>query len=464
METSLIKFNSAIASSNPVSKQPETTMPKASNPIANNIFNYQIPYYKAIMPTNNLSGQDREKYIYLLNLMKDYPKSENSEGLGVNQQLDRLLKEGKLLSKAKDKTTTLDNLYEMATTKRAEGLDSRVLISNTLDILLNPRLVTQNFGDIPENVQQQIVEGLDSSDEIKKAPELMNVEASGTCAAASNEVNLADKYPAEYARWVNGLSSTQKAVYLNIPLSALSKNSLDAAKLLQLLEAKVVKFSFDGAKIKVAPDDNAYIRAQIQTKHWDKGERNVANVLIQSAIMQLGSQNTYNSLSDTRGGEFNTNSQGLIEIEKTFVESLIKGKEITSLVYQKIDDDQNLVGYNCSFEKIESHIKNTLDSGDDVIIGYVLTNETSGRINHDDYNPQTDGKPEKIVNGHEITIVGYSKDKEGKTIFTCIDTDDDNPQYVNYSADWLLPKIHHAGFPAQIVEKDEREIMKNACA
>ena len=62
--------------------------------------------------------------------------------------------------------------------------------------------------------------------------------------------------------------------------------------------------------------------------------------------MQLGSQNTYNSLIDARGGKFNTNSQGLIEIEKTFVESLIKDKEITSLVYQKIDDDQNLLCYN----------------------------------------------------------------------------------------------------------------------
>jgi hypothetical protein len=25
-------------------------------------------------------------------------------------------------------------------------------------------------------------------------------------------------------------------------------------------------------------------------------------------------------------------------------------------------------------------------------------------------------------------------------------------------ADWLLPKIHHAGFPAQIVETDAKQI------
>ena len=76
--------------------------------------------------------------------------------------------------------------------------------------------------------------------------------------------------------------------------------------------------SFDEVKIKAALDDNAHIRAAIQDKYWDWGERNVADVLVQSAIMQLGSQNTYNSLADIRGGKFNSNSQGLIEIEKTF--------------------------------------------------------------------------------------------------------------------------------------------------
>lgn len=420
-------------------------------------------YIYTFAPIMYLNEQDRKKYIYLLNFLKDTPKNPNSEGLSPNAQLDVLLKNGKLLAKSKnDNSTTLDNLYAIATTKRAEGLDSKILITNTLDILINPRRVTQNFGDIPKEEFDKILNSLKDDDLVKKNPDTFVVDASGTCAAASNQVNMADKYPAELARWVNALSSTEKAVYLNTPLEALSKNKLDAIQLLQLLEAKVVNFNFNKSRIKVSPDDNAYTRAQIQTKHWDEGERNVIDVLIQSTIMQLGSQNTYDSLSDTRGGEFNSNSQGLIEIEKTFVESLIKGKEITSLVYQKIDDDQNLIGYNCSFDKIERHIKDTLDSGDDVIIGYVLTNETSGRAAAENYDPKIDGKPEKVINGHEITITGYSTDKDGKTVFTCIDTDDDNPNFVSYSADWLLPKIHHAGFPAKIVEADEREIMKNA--
>ena len=411
----------------------------------------------------SLTDSDRKKYTYLLDFMKNYPISQNAEGLSCSKQLELLLKNGKLLSRSKsDNSTTLDNLYSIATEKRAFNLNQRNLISNVLDVLTNPRVVSQTFGDIPISEQRNIITSLNIDDPAKTNPSLMNVTASGTCAAASNEVNLADKYPAEYARWVSKLSSEDKALYLDINLSSISKNPLEAITIINLLEAQKISMDFNKVKIKVNTDENAYIRAQIQDKYWDKGERNVANVLVQSAIMQLGSQNTYNSLIDARGGKFNTNSQGLIEIEKTFVESLIKDKEITSLVYQKIDDDQNLLGYNCSFDKMKKHIKDTIDSGEDVIIGYVLTNETSGRTASRYYNPKVDGKPNKIINGHEITIVGYKYDANGNMIFVCVDTDDDNINFVEYSADWLLPKLHHAGYPAQIVAADEEEIIKNS--
>lgn len=409
-----------------------------------------------------LSSQDKEKYTYLANYLKDVPVSANSERLKCNQQLEKLLKNGKLLAKSSnDGSTTLDNLYLIATTPRTEGIDAKNLISNALDILVNPRSVTQTFGDIPDKEKAEILSKIPKDSKVGKNPNLMNVETSGTCAAASNEVNLADKFPSEFARWLNGLSGLDKAIYLNTDLKALSKNKLDAITILNLLKAKTSGFNFDKVKVKVSADENAYIRAKIQNDHWDKGERNVADVLIQSAIMQLGSQNTYDSLSDTREGDFNSNPQGLIELEKTFVESLIRNKETTSLVYQKIDENQNLIGYNCSFDKIEKHITQTIDGGDDVIMGYVLTNETSGRVASGYYNAQVDGAPNRVINGHEITIVDYYKDDNGKTVFICIDTDDDTSEFVQYSADWLLPKIHHAGYPADIVAQDEKEIMKN---
>ena len=37
---------------------------------------------------------------------------------------------------------------------------------------------------------------------------------------------------------------------------------------------------------------------------------------------------------------------------------------------------------------------------------------------------------------------------------SCNDTDDNYNGLIEYSADYLIPKIHHAGYPAKIVEAD----------
>ena len=179
--------------------------------------------------------------------------------------------------------------------------------------------------------------------------------------------------------------------------------------------------------------------------------------------MALGTNSTYNTLTDLRiPRSDDSNNQGLVEVEKTFVESVFKNREITSLIYQKNDDDQNLTGYTCSFDKIIKHITNTIDSGDDVIIGYVSTNETEGVTKLEGYDPKIHGAPNKVINGHEITIVDYVRDESGKINFVCVDTDDNSKDYTIYNQDWLLPVIHHAGYPAAIVEDDVEEIMAQA--
>ncbi|MBQ7287318.1 MAG: hypothetical protein IJW73_06120 [Candidatus Gastranaerophilales bacterium] len=413
-------------------------------------------------PSTTLSAKDNEKYVALASFLQNAPISPNSEGVSATKQLDILLKNGKLLAKSShDNSTVLDNLYQIATTDRAYNLDKTVLLTSTLDLLCNPRYVTQTFGDIPQDIQKTIVEKLPQGDETKQNPEKMNVYASGTCAAASIEVTMADKYPAEFARWVNGLSSTKKSVDLHVNLKSISKSPLEAISILNLLEAHQGKFNYSKADVKVGIDEKAFARAFVQSKYWNKGERNVADVLIQSAIMGLGSQHTYNALTDVRAGRFSSNPQGLIELEKTFVESLIKNKEITSLIYHNIDENQNLIGYNCSLDKISKHLTDTIDQGDNVILGYILTNETAGVSSQPSYNPVSDGPKNRVINGHEITVIDYYKDEKGKTVFVCVDTDDNSPELVQYSADWLLPKVHHAGYPAHIVAADEKDIMKN---
>ena len=104
------------------------------------------------------------------------------------------------------------------------------------------------------------------------------------------------------------------------------------------------------------------------------------------------------------------------------------------MVYQKIDDNGKLVGYECEPYETLAHIQNTLNSGENVIIGYTYCDNENN-----------------VVGGHEITIIGIETDKKGNKYFVCNDTDDDIDAPIKYSVDELLPKIHHAGIPKSIL-------------
>ncbi len=75
----------------------------------------------------------------------------------------------------------------------------------------------------------------------------------------------------------------------------------------------------------------------------------------------------------------------------------------------------------------------SLALGENVIIGYTQLDDSNN-----------------IEGGHEITIIGATKDKNGKVIFICNDTDDNEPHPIAYPEDYIIPKIHHAGLPQQI--------------
>ena len=354
------------------------------------------------------------------------------------QKLEVLLKNGKLLSNhSNDGSTTLQNLHKTLTTPRLNGLSNVKIINQTIDALFDPTIITQKFGDVPREVRDLLLSSPHTPDEVKQNPDSINVTSSGTCVAASIQFHLANKHPAEFARWAQSLSSPELAVKQTINMSSLSKNFLDAIWLLDAFKMKTTQFNFERANLELKPDNQVISRVMLQNDYQDPGERSVIDVLMQSTIMNVGSQKTYNTLIDERKGDFNANPQGLIEFEKTFAESIIKNREKISIVYQNVDDNQFLTGYKCDLSKIEEHIRKAIAMGEDVIIGYVLTDETG-----------------KIVNGHEITVVDVKKGKDGESIFVCNDTDDDKNGYIEYTASYLLPKIHHAGYPASIVEHE----------
>lgn len=373
-------------------------------------------------------------------------------------KLEQLLKTGILLDESSnDRSTVLENLYGIVTSERAEGYNANIILNETIDVLTNPFLINQNFGNLGERTKDKIMKSpftvIDSEPRgnllknylkygtfVIKNPEerkLLNVNTSGVCVAAAIEFNLAYKTPSEFARWVNNLTSKYGYVLKRVQLKNIADSHLNAKWLLENFNLKPLKFNFDEAIVKIQPDANAKIRALSSFDKTDKQSRFGIDVLLQSALMQIGSQQSYNSLTDTRKGKFSESNKGLIEFEKNFVEAITFNKHKISITYQKINEKEELIGYECGFDVIKRHLLETLKSGESVIAGYVES-----------------GKYQKVESGHEITIIGYINKGSGKVDFIYADTDDgkDTPQI--YSEDYLLPKIHHAGLPYDIVKND----------
>ena len=353
--------------------------------------------------------------------------------------LDYTLKSGILLNnKSNDKSTALDNLYKMMTTKRAEGLDTRTMLNDTIKTIANPCAITQHFGNLPENLKQTITEYDLTTEEVTH---------SGCCVAASIEYNLASQMPAEFVRVAEGISSEKMAVNKTIDLKNLCENKDDAKWLLDNFKIPYQFKDNNKADVTIAPDKNAIIRAHIQTVDKDELERTPLDVLMQSTFMNVGSQQTYNTLNDKRVASFGPGDKGLVEIEKTFTESVDTDSNKTSVTFQDLQEATDregnptarLVGYKADFNTVKRSLLNSMASGQNVIIGYTSTDEDNN-----------------IINGHEITVIGAKVAPDGKLIFVCNDTDDDLAAPVEYHEDYIIPRIHHVGLPTEVVDSDNK--------
>ena len=131
--------------------------------------------------------------------------------------VDSLLKNGVLLNaNSNDKSTVLDNLYKIVKEPRAEGLDSDTILRDTIAAISYPYIITQQFGDIPIEYRQKVIQANRESQtnllDIYQSSNEIDVEHSGTCVAASTEFKLAKQMPAEFARFAQELSSPKMSV------------------------------------------------------------------------------------------------------------------------------------------------------------------------------------------------------------------------------------------------------------
>lgn len=393
--------------------------------------------------TELATKEEKQKYALL---------SANLDNKG-RKNLELLLRNGVLLNtNSSDKSSTMDNLYKMLATPRVAGIAPQNALAETVSALARPEAITQTIEDIPQPFVTPVLQSAQKNPNIKTDEineKTINVDHSATCVATSIEFKLAKQKPAEFARFAEGLTSPKISVGKTIQLKNLADNTLDAVWLLNEFEIPYEMKDFNVAKLTFAPDKNAILRAQVQNSAKDRDERSLIDVLMQSTFMNVGSQQAYDSLTDTRGGKFSQKDKGLIDFEKTFTESVVEDRNEISVTYQEIDENNKITG-TTDFKTIKKQILESLSLGEGVVIGYTYYIK-----NKELPIPDPDKKPDdEILEGHEITIVGARQDKNGKLRFICFDSDDKIPHYIEYSEDYIIPKIHHAGLPKEVAEKD----------
>lgn len=404
--------------------------------------NKNIPSFKAeayssqtVVKTQLTTKDEKIKYKEL---------SEALDGKS-RRNLEYALKSGILLKNdSDDRSSVLDSLYRIIKEPRDAGLDGTTIAKECLDIIQNPYVITQTCEDIPKEYKTPVIGIMtnmsEDEGEIRAANDYLDNMHTGTCPTASIEFDLATKHPAEFFRMVEGLTSPKNETYKVIDLKALSEDTVDAYWLLNNFKTPHKKIGYEKAVIRLKPDENAIIRARIQNNYRDKGERSIIDVLMQSTMMQLGSQQTYDSITDKRApNAWTEDDGGLIEFEKTYVESVMENKNTTSVVYQTVDEDGRLAGHTKPLSEIKRDLMDTLAMGHNIIIGYTWA------------EPQLGNR----LAGHEITIVGTKQGRGGETIFICQDSDDEFDTPIEMPESFLLPAIHHAGLPDEIASRSE---------
>ncbi|MDD3150477.1 MAG: hypothetical protein PHV68_06550, partial [Candidatus Gastranaerophilales bacterium] len=263
------------------------TMP---NKTINNISFKGLPFFQPLPGITD--KEDKQKYSELAAFLDSRDE----------KKLEILLKTGRLLSKdSNDTSSALDNLYKIMKEPRIQGLSNKNILSETLSALTNPFIITQDFGELPrEFIEKKVNENLANKSGLEpnaaKTTQDLEVDASGTCVAASIEFNLADKKPAEFARYVAGLTNQDMSVKVKLQDNDISSNMVNTIDFLNQFKIDYKVLDWENLEVNLKPDRDAIIRARVQESSANPNDRSSIDVLLQSTFMQIGSQRTYNSL------------------------------------------------------------------------------------------------------------------------------------------------------------------------
>ncbi len=374
-----------------------------------------------------------------------YNNCSNVSKKGLNYLLNNKVL---LNNDSNDKSSVLTNLYKIATTKRANGLNNQIVLDETIRELCNPFSIEQKFGTFSRKEINQLLRNKErlyvktqSENPINNKMNASSLNPfSNCCVAASMEFNLASKHPAEFARMVENVTSQQMTIYKKVHLSSMSDSIVNSINDLVDFQVDFENDNLDYVTVMMKPDKNAIIRAAKQAASKKHGERSCIDVLLQSTFMSLGTQNTYNSLTDANDSIFSADGRGLTAVEKNFVEQIIEDKNKVTVTYQVIDENNILKDKGDYNQKIE-HLIKSLNKGANVIVGITYWDKNN-----------------LVTNGHELTVVGYKNNKNKELVFILNDTDDEYQKPVEMKAKDLIPRIHHAGIPGELLSNEFKNV------
>ena len=377
-----------------------------------------------------------------------YAKIYSSLDKETKLKFEKCLKSGKLLlNDSNDNSTILKNLYRIFSEPRAKEVNRDTIIKECINILDNPLIVTQNPEDIPAGFiknaseyvfnQEEAVrerkraiakhsaymmliledeEYKDKATEMKRITEMLANRNLGTCVAASIEFVMASKHPAEFIRIIAGLTSEKKEVkkMLDLRKADLMDDDLDFIK----IPNKLIN---NRRELTLKADNGAYFLANMQKVCQDNDERTTIDILFQSMIFQIGTQGSYNSISDKHSSLFNK-EDGLNNIEENYILQVLFGVKPQDMVYREYNSDWSL-DKEVDNSIIEKDIDSALRTGKYILIG----------INCSDTTDYTDG--------HELTIIGKTKGLDGTEYYVCKDTDQSFTRPVQIKKEFLLENI-----------------------
>lgn len=315
-----------------------------------------------------------------------------------------------------------------------------ILAVNTL-LLSIMQVQAANNPQEAAQIMPQIAQYQEQYQSLSQLAEEINFSKGHTCPAASMEFDLADKKPAEFARYIERLTSPDKCVKTKIKYSNIADDLPTAVSKLVDWKIDYQKLNADNIEVTLRPDENAYPRAIVQEYGRAKDSRSVVDSLLQSTFMQAGSEKTYNSLTDLRS-EDTGQGRGLNQEEGAFMESIIDyegGKD--SVTYMDLDENLTKINkYNFDPKTTEAQLTETLNRGKNIMVGFLTDVDEKGNL--------------VSANGHEILLTGIVQDKNGEKLFKYNDTDDGNnyaPSFIKVSE--LIRTLHHANLPKDVIKK-----------